>query len=62
MPTTHFSLENILIDMIGAIELFFPTQVIKDMFLLGRGELYLSFIDMADTLMKLSPNTTTQHG
>jgi hypothetical protein len=40
----------------------FPLQVMKDIFLLGRGELFLSFIDMADTLMKQSPTSTTQHG
>jgi gamma-tubulin complex component 4 len=36
-------------------------HVMKDIFLLGRGELFLSFIDMADTLMKQSPTSTTQH-
>ena len=40
----------------------FPLQVMKDIFLLGRGELFLSFIDMADILMKQSPTSTTQHG
>ncbi|CAI7997342.1 Gamma-tubulin complex component 4 [Geodia barretti] len=36
-------------------------HVMKDIFLLGRGELFLSFIDMADILMKQSPTSTTQH-
>ena len=39
-----------------------PTQVVKDIFLLGRGELFLSFIDMADILLKQLPTATTQHG
>ena len=37
-------------------------QVMKDMYLLGRGELYLSFVDVADALLKQPPTTTTQHG
>ena len=39
-----------------------PHKVVKDIFLLGRGELFLSFIYMADTLMKQSPTSTAQHG
>jgi gamma-tubulin complex component 4 len=42
-------------DLIGHV------QIMKDMFLLGRGELFLSFIDMADTLLKQPPTATTQH-
>lgn len=34
----------------------------KDFFLLGRGELFLALVDIADNLMKQSPTPTTQHG
>ena len=37
-------------------------QIIKDFFLLGRGELYLAFVDLAHSFMRLPPTTTTQHG
>ena len=37
-------------------------KVMKDFFLLGRGELFLAFIDQAQGLLKLPPTGTTQHG
>ena len=42
--------------------MFIHIQIIKDIFLLGRGELFLTFVDMADIFMKLPPTPTTQHG
>ena len=37
-------------------------QVIKDFFLLGRGELFLTFFDLAHSFMKSPPTITTSHG
>lgn len=37
-------------------------QLVKNMFLLGRGELFLAFIDTADHLMRVPPTYTTEHG
>ena len=43
-------------DLIGEL------KVIKDYFLLGRGELYLAFIDHAQGLLHTPPSGNTQHG
>jgi len=37
-------------------------RVIKDFYLLGRGELYLAFIDQAQHLLRVPPTPTTQYG
>ena len=37
-------------------------QTVKDFFLLGRGELYLAFVDLAQAFMTLPPAATTEHG
>lgn len=37
-------------------------QTMKDFFLLGRGELFLAFVDLADSFMKQPPTRTTEHG
>jgi hypothetical protein len=37
-------------------------RVMKDFFLLGRGELYLAFIDQAQHLLKGPPGPSTEHG
>ena len=37
-------------------------QVMKDFFLLARGELFLAFIDLAHHFMAAPPTATTQHG
>lgn len=36
-------------------------RIIKDFYLLGRGELYLAFIDQAQHLLRVPPTTTTEH-
>lgn len=41
---------------------FLSLQTVKDFFLLGRGELYLAFVDLAQPFMSLPPAATTQHG
>ena len=43
-------------DLVGQL------KVVKDFFLLGRGELFLAFIDQAQGLLKAPPTGTTQHG
>lgn len=40
---------------------FFP-QILKDFFLLGRGELFSAFIEHARCLLKLPPSDNTSHG
>ena len=37
-------------------------RIMKDMFLLGRGELFLAFIDQSGSLLKMCPTATTEHG
>ena len=37
-------------------------QTVKNFFLLGRGELYLAFVDLAQAFMTLPPTATTEHG
>jgi gamma-tubulin complex component 4 len=37
-------------------------KILKDFLLLGRGELFLAFIDQAKHLLKAPPTSTTQHG
>lgn len=41
--------------------LFGQLRILKDFFLLGRGELFLAFIDKAQTLLLAPPTITTQH-
>lgn len=36
-------------------------QLMKDFFLLGRGELFLAFVDLAQHFMSIPPSATTQH-
>lgn len=40
---------------------FFP-QIIKDFYLLGRGELFQAFIDTAQHMLKTPPTAVTEHG
>lgn len=42
------------------IVIFF--QIIKDFYLLGRGELYQVFIDLAQHMLKTPPTAVTEHG
>ncbi len=37
-------------------------QIIKDFYLLGRGELYQVFIDLAQHMLKTPPTAVTEHG
>ena len=37
-------------------------RTMKDFYLLGRGELFLAFIDQAQPLLRVVPIATTQHG
>lgn len=37
-------------------------KIIKDFYLLGRGELFLTFIDHAQNLLRGPPIGTTEHG
>lgn len=37
-------------------------RIIKDFFLLGRGELFLAFIDQTQGLLRGPPVNTTEHG
>jgi len=37
-------------------------QIIKDFYLLGRGELYQVFIDLAQHMLKTPPSAVTEHG
>lgn len=34
----------------------------KDHYLLGRGELFLTFLDISNSFMSLPPSNATQHG
>lgn len=40
----------------------FLFQIIKDFYLLGRGELYQVFIDLAQHMLKTPPTAVTEHG
>ena len=37
-------------------------KLMKDFFLLGRGELFQTFIEMGNDLMKIPPSKTTENG
>lgn len=37
-------------------------QIIKDFYLLGRGELFQAFIDVAQQMLKTPPTAVTEHG
>ena len=53
---------NIITQMYVFANMYTFTQIMKDFYLLGRGELYLAFVDLAHSFMRLPPTTTTQHG
>ncbi len=48
--------------MVEEADLLGQLKVMKDFFLLGRGELFLAFIDQAQNLLKSPPTGSTQHG
>ena len=37
-------------------------RIIKDFYLLGRGELYLAFIDQSQHLLRVPATANTEHG
>ena len=37
-------------------------QLLKEFFLLGRGELFLTFVDTANSFMVHPPTTASEHG
>ena len=37
-------------------------RTMKEFFLLGRGELFLAFIDKANSMLCVPPSSTTKHG
>ena len=43
-------------DLLGSL------QLMKEFFLLGRGELFLTFINMADTFLSQPSTTASEHG
>lgn len=43
-------------------KLKFFSQIIKDFYLLGRGELFQAFIDTAQHMLKTPPTAVTEHG
>jgi gamma-tubulin complex component 4 len=43
-------------------QLTLTLHTLKDFFLLGRGELFLAFIDQANSMLQTPPAATTQHG
>jgi hypothetical protein len=43
-------------------DLYGELRILKDFFLMGRGELYLTFIDKAQDVLRAPPTITTQHG
>lgn len=47
--------------IVGETDLPSHLRIMKDFFLLGRGELFLTFIDQAQTLLRTPPISTTQH-
>lgn len=46
--------------MLGTTNL--SPQIIKDFYLLGRGELFQAFIDTAQHMLKTPPTAVTEHG
>lgn len=41
---------------------YLSSQIIKDFYLLGRGELFQAFIDTAQHMLKTPPTAVTEHG
>lgn len=52
---------NYRTDVVRGVNLLL-SQLMKDFFLLGRGELFLAFIDLSQNFMNVPPSATTQHG
>lgn len=46
----------------SSIDACVSSQIIKDFYLLGRGELYQVFIDLAQHMLKTPPTAVTEHG
>uniref|UniRef100_A0A8C2B7Q7 Gamma-tubulin complex component n=1 Tax=Cyprinus carpio TaxID=7962 RepID=A0A8C2B7Q7_CYPCA len=48
--------------MVEESDLLGQLKIIKDFYLLGRGELYQVFIDLAQHMLKTPPSAVTEHG
>uniref|UniRef100_A0AAQ5X0A7 Gamma-tubulin complex component n=1 Tax=Amphiprion ocellaris TaxID=80972 RepID=A0AAQ5X0A7_AMPOC len=48
--------------MVEESDLLEQLKIIKDFYLLGRGELYQVFIDLAQQMLKTPPTAVTEHG
>ncbi|XP_061164050.1 gamma-tubulin complex component 4-like isoform X1 [Saccostrea echinata] len=57
---THVA-EHLYILVVEDANLASELRIIKDFFLLGRGELFLAFIDQTQTLLRGPPVNTTEH-
>ncbi|XP_062595152.1 gamma-tubulin complex component 4-like isoform X1 [Saccostrea cucullata] len=57
---THVA-EHLYILVVEDANLAAELRIIKDFFLLGRGELFLAFIDQTQTLLRGPPVNTTEH-
>nr|KAG5690685.1 hypothetical protein BaRGS_013471 [Batillaria attramentaria] len=54
--------EHLWVMVVQEADLTGHLRVMKDFFLLGRGELFLAFIDQAQHLLKGPPAASTEHG
>ncbi|KAL5004702.1 hypothetical protein ScPMuIL_018158 [Solemya velum] len=57
---THVA-EHLWMLVVDDAALIAHLKIIKDFYLLGRGELYLAFIDQAQNLLRSPPTGTTEH-
>lgn len=55
-------LQHLYILVVEDANLAGELRIIKDFFLLGRGELFLAFIDQTQGLLRGPPVNTTEHG
>lgn len=55
-------LQHLWVMVVQEADLTGQLRVMKDFFLLGRGELCLAFIDQAQHLLKGPPAPSTEHG
>ncbi len=59
---TLFWIINHNVQLKNSIDVCVFFQIIKDFYLLGRGELYQVFIDLAQHMLKTPPTAVTEHG
>ena len=58
----YVCLQHLWVMVVQEADLTGQLRVMKDFFLLGRGELFLAFIDQAQHLLKGPPAPSTEHG